>query len=95
MLYVSDYNVIIEPLRSIIIILQLMVSIGAIFISFTSKYYIKKMNPDIKRSYLFGIPLFFLMYGMIKSMFPIPTVGARPILARLALVASGYELLIT
>ncbi|MFX1274910.1 MAG: hypothetical protein ACFFBP_13325 [Promethearchaeota archaeon] len=66
MLYISDYDIFVAPLRSMIITLQLIVSISSIFIAFISGYYIKKKNPNIKRSYLFGIPVFFLFFGIMR-----------------------------
>jgi len=66
MLYISDYDIIVEPLRSAIIILQIIVSISSICIAIISNYYIKKLNPNINKSYLFGIPMFFLFFGMMR-----------------------------
>ena len=67
MLYVSDYDIIVEPIRSVIIFLQLILSIGAILISLASLHYIKKNNPKINRSFLFGLPLFFLLFGIMRG----------------------------
>ena len=69
MLYVSDYDIFVEPVRSVLIILQLMLSIGALILSFASLFYIKKYNPKSKRSYLFGLPLFFFLFGIMRGIF--------------------------
>ncbi len=66
MLYISDYDIFIEPFRSLIIVLQIIVSLSSIGIAIISNYYIKKMNPNINRSYLFGIPIFFLFFGIMR-----------------------------
>ena len=66
MLLVSDYDIITEPIRSIIIFLQLMLTIGCICICFLSYRTIKKKDPNIKKSYFFGIPFFFLLVGISR-----------------------------
>ena len=82
MLYVSDYDIFVEPVRSVLIILQLMLSIGAIILSFASLFYIKKYNPKSKRSYLFGLPLFFFLFGIMRGIFVYHDFYALDILGR-------------
>ena len=82
MFYVSDYDIFVEPVRTVLIILQVLLSIGAIIISVASLYYIKKYNPKIKRSYLFGIPLFFLLFGIMRGIFIYHDFYALDILGR-------------
>lgn len=66
MLFVSDYDVITEPYRSLIITLQILLVIGCISICFLTFLKLKKKDPNIKKSYFLGIPLFFLLVGLAR-----------------------------
>lgn len=66
MLLVSDYDVIPEPARSIIIMLQIMVAVGCVIIGFIALYSFKKKDPNMSKTYFFGIPLFFLLVGIAR-----------------------------
>ncbi|MHA1147229.1 MAG: hypothetical protein ACTSR8_03195 [Promethearchaeota archaeon] len=66
MLFVSDYDLIPEPARSIIIILQIILAIGCFIISILAIYSFKKKDPNMSKTYFFGIPLFFLLVGVAR-----------------------------
>lgn len=66
LLFVSDYEIIPEPARTIIIALQISVAIGCILIGLTAFKYFKKNDPHMSRTYFFGIPLFFLLVGVAR-----------------------------
>ncbi len=67
MLFVSDYDVITEPIRSLIITLQIIYVIGCILICLLILFAFKKRDPNIKKSYLLGLPLFALLLGLQRS----------------------------
>lgn len=69
MLFVSDFDVIPEPTRTIIMMLQLILGIGCIIIGFLCLISMKKKNLSISKAYFFGIPLFFMLVGIARLIF--------------------------
>jgi len=67
MLFVSDYDVIVEPARTIIILLNIMFVVGCVMLSIMTILLFKKKNPNMKKSYFFGIPLFLLLIGISRG----------------------------
>ncbi len=69
MLFVSDYDVIPEPARTAIILMQVAVAVVSVIIGVLIYFSIKKKDPNRSRSYFFGIPLFFILVGIARTVF--------------------------
>ncbi len=69
MLFVSDYDVIPEPLRTYIIVMQLLVAIVSFLIGLIVLFVLKRKDPNMKKSFFFGIPLFFILVAIARGIF--------------------------
>lgn len=63
MLLVSDFDILTEPVRSIIILLQLALAIGCIIIGIIAIISSKNSEMSMSKSYLLGIATFFILIG--------------------------------
>lgn len=64
MLFVSEYDIIVEPYRSIIIILTLILVIGAFLIGVYTMLSSRKSEAKLSKSYFLGIGMFSILFGV-------------------------------
>jgi hypothetical protein len=67
MLFVSAFDIITEPIRTLVIILQSMLGIGCIIIGILFLLIMRKKGETIKKAYFFALPLFFVLIGISRG----------------------------
>lgn len=67
MLFVSAYDVIPEPTRTIVMVLQSILAIGCILIGAIALSYTKKSGKELSKSYFLGISIFFVLVGLARA----------------------------
>lgn len=71
MIFISEYDIITEPARSLIIYLTIGMVIGAFLISFYALISSRKSNRKLSSNYLIGIAVFFLFFGVGRLIYMI------------------------
>ena len=69
MLFVTDFDIIPEPTRTIIMISNFIFAIGCIILGLLALSYLKKPEKSLSKNYFIGLIIFFFIVGIARSIF--------------------------
>ena len=71
MIFTSDYDIIVEPWRSIIVILKIIMVIGALLIGLFTILASRKSEAKLSKYYFLGIAMFSILFGVGRLIYVI------------------------
>lgn len=69
MLFVSAFDIITEPTRTIIMVSNFIFAIGCIILGLIALIYLKKPEKQVSKNYFIGLMIFFIIMGVARSIF--------------------------